>query len=354
MAKKKSEIREWMHAVLIAFILVILIRTFIFEAFTIPSSSMEKSLLIGDYILVSKIKYGPRIPQTPLSFPFSQQTLPFTDNVNSYLNWIKIPYTRLMGYSKIKNNDAVVFNYPMEEERPVDQRTHYIKRCIAISGDTLEIKQAEIFINSKKISSPEAAQFNYRIKTTNKELDPSRLKKFGITEGGKTSNKGDYSFNLTRAVADSLSTIKNVETINLATERKNSYSDFIFPNDEKFAWNLDNFGPTVVPKARDTIHLNMKNISLYKRIIEVYEKNDLEINHDSIIINNKLSDKYIFKMNYYFMMGDNRHNSSDSRFWGFVPEDHIVGKAIFILVSVDKTESFLNKIRWNRCFSRIQ
>ena len=290
MKKRKSEIKEWLSALIIALVLVIIIRAFVFEAFTIPSSSMEKSLLVGDYILVSKIIYGPRLPITPLAFPFSQQKLPFTDKVNSYLDWLSFPYFRFPGFSKIKNNDNVVFNYPMEEEHPVDQRMHYIKRCVAIAGDTLEIKDAEVFINNKQTDVPENAQFGYHIKLNDKELEAEKLKKLGITEGGKTSNRGDFSFNLTPSIADSLKKFKNVDAININLERKNVYTDFIFPSNEKFPWNMDNLGPLVIPKAGDSVDLNLTKLSIYKRIISVYEHNELQIKNDSIFIN----DRYIF------------------------------------------------------------
>lgn len=342
-----------MNAVIIAVILVIIVRVFVFEAFTIPSTSMEKTLLVGDYILVSKIKYGSRIPMTPLAFPFSQQTLPFTENINSYLEWIKIPYVRLPGSSTIKNNDVVVFNFPMEENRPVDQRTHYVKRCIAIAGDILELKESAVFINSKILVEPENVQFGYNIKTNEKDLDAEKLQELGITEGGRISNRGDYSFNLTHAAADSIKAFKNVEGITINSEKKDVFSDYIFPLNKKFPWNVDNFGPLIIPKAGDSVSISVVNLPLYQRIIRDYEKNDLEIKHDSIFINHQYVHTYIFKMNYYFMMGDNRHNSSDSRFWGFVPEDHIVGKAVVILTSINKKGNIFHKIRWERCFSLI-
>lgn len=324
------------------------------EAFTIPTPSMEKTLLAGDFVLVSKINYGPRIPHTPLSFPFSHQKLPFSENANSFLDWIKIPYSRIPGFSEIKNNDIVVFNYPMEDEYPVDQRTHYIKRCVAIAGDTFEVKNGAILINNKELEMPENLQFSYHVKSTATDINPKTLEKMGVSEGGKTSNRGDYSLMLTTGIAAKIKHLKDVSSVNILYEKQGVYNDYIFPNNKKMPWNIDNYGPLVIPKAGDTLTLDTINLSLYHRIISVYEKNDLQVKNDSIFINGKYATTYTFKMNYYFMMGDNRHNSADSRFWGFVPEDHIVGKAVFILLSLNKEADWKNKIRWERCFSSLK
>ncbi len=351
--KKKSSIREWLKAIVFAFLTILLFRVFFFEAFTIPSPSMEKSLLTGDYILVSKLSYGPRIPNTLLSFPFAHQRLPFTENTNSYLDWIKIPYERLFGTPVIKHNDVVVFNYPMEEEHPVDQRTYYIKRCTAIPGDTLEVREGLVYINGKGSDVPEKLQFNYKIKTNADTINSDSLKRLGITEGDKMRNKGEYWFTLTAENAVKIKKLGHVLNADPLLEKKGNYSDYMFPENEHFLWNVDFFGPIYIPKAGDSIRLNIDSLPLYQRIISVYEKNDLRISGDSIFINNKYSTHYKFKMNYFFMMGDNRHNSADSRFWGFVPEDHIVGKTVMVLMSIDKTGG-KSSIRWNRWFKGLK
>ncbi|MES2590388.1 MAG: signal peptidase I [Bacteroidota bacterium] len=345
--------KEWLKAIVFAFITILLIRVFFFEAFTIPSPSMEKTLLTGDYVLVSKVSYGPRLPNTLLSFPFAHQRLPFTESTHSYLDWIKIPYKRLFGAPEVKHNDVLVFNYPMEEEHPVDQRTYYIKRCVAISGDTLEIRDGQVYINDVYNDVAEKLQFNYKVITDKDSMDSDTLTKLGITEGGKMRNKGEYWFTLNAENVDKLKQVANVSSVIPMIEKKGSYSDYMFPENEHFLWNVDFFGPIYIPKAGDSVELNTESLPLYERIIRVYEKNDLSVSNDSIFVNNIYSNHYTFKMNYFFMMGDNRHNSADSRFWGFLPEDHIVGKAVVILLSIDKSEGE-SHIRQDRWFRKVQ
>lgn len=313
---------------------------------------MEKSLLTGDYILVSKLSYGPRLPYTLLSFPFAHQRLPFTENTNSYLDWIKIPYNRLSGAPDIEHNDVVVFNYPMEDEHPIDQRVYYIKRCVAIAGDTLEIKSGKVYINGEYNDVPEKLQFNYKVLTDTDTIDSDALTKLGITEGGKMHNKGEYWFTLNTENIEQLKQVAHVTSVEPLLEKKGSYSDYMFPENEHFLWNVDFFGPLYIPKSGDSVELNMESIPLYERIISVYEKNILRFSNDSIFINDKYSTQYTFKMDYFFMMGDNRHGSADSRFWGFVPEDHIVGKTVLVLLSIDKSETGSN-IRWDRWFKGL-
>lgn len=313
---------------------------------------MEKSLLTGDYILVSKLSYGPRVPNTLLSFPFAHQRLPFTENINSYLDWISIPYKRLFGSPDIERNDIVVFNYPMEDEHPIDQRIYYIKRCVAISGDTLEIRNGQVYINNTYNDVPEKLQFNYKILADTDTIDSDTLTKLGITEGGKMHNKGEYWFTLNIENVDKVKQIAHVSSVEALLEKKGSYSDYMFPDNDHFLWNVDFFGPIYIPKAGDSVQLNIESLPLYERIISVYEKNILRFSNDSIFINDKYSTRYTFKMNYFFMMGDNRHNSADSRFWGFVPENHIVGKTVLVLLSIDKSDAGSN-IRWDRWFKTV-
>jgi signal peptidase I len=351
--KKQSTTIEWLKAIMFAFITIILFRIFFFEAFTIPSPSMEKSLLTGDYIVVSKLSYGARIPITPLSFPFVHQRLPFTENINSYLEWISIPYYRLFGSPKIKNNDVVVFNYPLQYNYPIDQRIYFVKRCVAVSGDTLEVRAGQVYINGAYNDLPEKLQFNYKVLTDNDSIDRDALKQLKLTEGGHMHNKGGYWFTLDLKNVEKIKKVPHVTSVTLMLEKKGSYSDYMFPGNEHFLWNVDFFGPIYIPKAGDSVKLNIDSLPLYERIISVYEKNKLRVSNDSIFINNKYSTHYTFKMNYFFMMGDSRHNSADSRFWGFLPEDHVVGKAKWILMSINKSDE--NKtIRWERWFKRIE
>jgi len=351
---KKGVTREWFDAIVFAVIAATIIRMFFIEAFTIPTPSMEKSLLVGDFLFVSKVSYGARIPNTPLSFPFAHHTLPLTDSTKSYVEWLKLPYHRIPGFSKIKNNDVVVFNYPMEDFRPVDKRENYIKRCVAIPGDELQVINKVLYINGEIAEKLEGMQYSYHVKTDGNSLNPRILSKMDITEGGMISNQGDYRLALTENSKEKLSSFSSVKEINTLSEPEDSYAEYIFPKNKKFRFNKDNFGPIIIPKKGVTIALSIENISLYKRLITVYEGNELEIDSNKILINGKEDTTYTFAMDYYFMMGDNRDNSADSRFWGFVPDDHIVGKAVMIWFSLDKAKSWFSKIRWSRIFNSIE
>lgn len=397
---RKGSLLEWVDALIFAVVAASIIRALFIEAYTIPTSSMEKTLLVGDYLFVSKFHYGPRLPMTLLSFPFTHHTLPFTKYTKAYWEWIKLPLKRLKGFQKIKNNDIVVFNYPdgdtvilqrqnesyyqvvrsaemtMQNQlgeayrkgmgreliwqqydviaRPVDKRENYIKRCVVTPGDTLEIKDRQLYINGKPAKNPENLQYQYTIVTDGTPFNPKFLQKMDITEGGM-SGAGNYVYPLSAAKAEKISKSKNVKFMSVRNNPAGEYAYYIFPHDSaNYRWNEDNFGPLVIPKKGMTIEINTKNILLYDRIIDVYENNDLEIKGDKIYINGKEATTYTFKMDYYWMMGDNRHNSADSRFWGFIPEDHIVGKALFIWLSLDKNKSlFKGKIRWKRIFKAI-
>ncbi len=359
-SKKKTKLREWTDAIVFAVVAATLIRMFLIEAYTIPTSSMEKSLLIGDFLFVSKVSYGARVPNTPLAFPFTHHSFPeklignipfpFVGGKQSYLEWIKWPYKRLAGFGSIKNNDVVVFNYPMEDFRPVDKRENYIKRCVGTPGDTLEVVDRVLHINGKPNEEPEKMQFNYNVKTDGGSINPKVLDKLDITEGGRVSSAGDYNLRMTSEAADKVKKFPNVEHVDVASMPRGVYADYIFPKNKDFPWNVDNYGPIYIPKEGMTIELTVDNLPLYERLITVYEENELKVTGNTIYINGEETSQYTFDMDYYFMMGDNRHNSADSRFWGFVPEDHIVGKAVFIWFSVDRNGG---GIRWSRIFRFI-
>lgn len=352
--EKKSPLREWIDAILFAVVAATIIRMFFIEAYTIPTSSMEKSLLIGDFLFVSKFNYGPRIPNTPLSFPFAHHTMPLL-GTQSYLEWIKLPYMRIPGFQKIKNDDVVVFNYPMEDFRPVDKRENYIKRCVAIGGDSLKVINGVVYINGKRQKDIEGMQYNYSLRTDGTGFNQKVLAKLDVTEGGQTSNFGDFTYTLTASNAEKLKKFPNVKNLDVAWQAKGQYADYIFPNEPSLPWNVDNYGPLYIPKEGDKIELTPKNLAIYRRAIQVYEGNKVEVVNGKVMINGSEASHYTFKMNYYFMMGDNRHNSADSRFWGFVPEDHVVGKALFIWLSLNSNENnIVKKIRWNRFFKIIR
>ncbi len=381
---KKSVAREWTDAIIFAVVAATIIRTFLIEAYTIPTSSMEKSLLVGDYLFVSKIAYGPKLPNTPLSFPFVHHTLPLTKDTKSYLEWIHFPDFRFPGLGKVKRNDAVVFNYPAGDTvstrfqsnisyytlvkeygrkrvwsdkrnfgniiyRPVDKRENYIKRCIGLPGDTLQIIDRKVYINGKENHDPGLKEFQYHVITDGNSINPKILDKLNITEGGRTSIPGEFVYVLTAKARDALKKLPIVKKVIPFDKPAGIWDRDIFPYDSLHKWNRDNYGPIWIPKKDATIKLTIKNISIYRRVIRVYEGNKFKEKEGKFYINGKQTDHYTFKMNYYWMMGDNRHNSADSRYWGFVPQNHIVGKAEFVWLSLDPNKSLLDgKIRWNK------
>jgi signal peptidase I len=379
------EIIDWSFAIISAIILVVFIRTFIIEAYTIPTPSMERTLMVGDYLFVSKISYGPKLPNTPVAFPFAHNTMPFSHK-KSYSEKVQWPYKRLAGLTHVKNNDVVVFNFPEGDTvvvefpdqnyytlvrrygrdaildqyhilaRPVDKRENFVKRCIGIPGDTLLITHTSIYINNLPLTDPDNVQYNYYIRTTGQKIEDNKLAGLDITASDQLNdpNEENYVFSLTRSQASGMRNMSNVAKVTRLenTNRNLSYLSY-FPYDPVFSWNEDNFGPLVIPKKGMTVNLTAENLPVYRRIIEVYEKNKLDVKDNIIRINDKPSDTYTFSMNYYFMMGDNRHNSADSRIWGFVPEDHIVGKAVLVWLSVDKNKKSFKKIRWNRMLKKI-
>jgi signal peptidase I len=355
--KKKSEVRSWIDAIGFAVIAATLLRTFLIEAYTIPTSSMEKSMLIGDFLFVSKVAYGPRVPMTPIAFPLVHHTMPI-GNGKSYTEAVKLPYHRMKGLGEIERNDCVVFNWPAETlGRPVDKKENYVKRCVGVPGDKIELIDAQLMVNDAPQEEPEGMkkQWHYNVSTKGTGLNPNILyEKYDITEGGYGRNKNEYNLTLTNESRDAIQNFTNVTSVKRQYEKGGIYADYIFPHDKNFKWNVDNFGPITVPAAGETVSITTENLSIYKDIIERYENNKLEVVAGEIYINDKVATTYTFAMDYFWMMGDNRHNSADSRFWGFVPENHIVGKALFVWMSWDKNAKGLKKIRWNRLFSSVK
>ncbi|HXH19245.1 MAG TPA: signal peptidase I [Chitinophagales bacterium] len=354
---KRSAAREWTDALIFAVVAATIIRAFIIEAYTIPTSSMEKTLLVGDFLFVSKFHYGARVPMTPLAFPFAHHTMPLI-GTKSYLDWVQLPYYRLPKLQDIQRNDIVVFNWPQEDFRPVDKRENYIKRCVGIPGDTVEVIAGILYVNGEKAYEPENMQYQYYVQTDGSAINPKAIQELDITDGGRVpSNKGLYLLSLTSKSYKAVKKFGNVKNTERKIMPKGNVEPqrYYFPPDlKKFPWNVDYYGPIVVPKKGASVKLTLDNLPLYERIISLYEGNRLEKKDGRIFINGQETDSYTFKMNYYWMMGDNRLNSEDSRFWGFVPEDHIVGKAWIIWLSLDKNKSLFGKVRWNRMFSLIK
>lgn len=355
--KKKSHVREWIEAVVVAFFGVIILKAIVFEPFAIPSDSMSGTLMAGDYVVVNKLRFGARMPITPLTIPFTHQTI---FGAQSYSDIWQLPYMRIPGYAEIERNDVIVFNFPAEDEFPMDGRlneyptdhkTHFIKRCIAIPGDSITIKDKVVYINGEELAAPAKSVFNFVIKADTSKKDSLDFKKYGMVRESQQGKYAYYTITLRQSTADSLKLNPNIISVEPELSPSGSYDETVFPHEEKLSWNLDNFGPLVVPKEGMTITLHPDSLSLWERIIVNYEHNELSVNGDSVYINGKYARTYTFQMNYYFVMGDNRHFSMDSRYWGFVPEDHIVGVATTILFSYDRNAG---SVRWDRLFEGIE
>jgi signal peptidase I len=333
---------------------VLFLQNFVGETYFIPSESMEDELLPGDFIWVSKCTYGPRIPETLLNIPFTKSNFPFSATIHSYLKWIELPYLRLPGYRKIKRNDIVAFNFPAEDGIPTDKKDNFIKRCIGLPGDTIEIDDKNVLINGTAAAAIPKAKYSYEVFATVDSLCSYLYKTLNITEGGLISADNKYIFLMTEAESDSVSKMSGVLLVKRLSVQYAGTD--MFPGGIFSYWNKDNYGPIVVPKKGQTIHLNVDSMALYSRIITTYEKHSMGIQHDSIFIDGHYATTYTFKMNYYFMLGDNRDNSDDSRYWGFVPEDHIIGKASFIFLSLKQNlaHSMWRGINWSRSFSFIR
>lgn len=405
----------WVDAIVFALVAVYFVNLYFFQNYVIPSSSLEKSLLVGDYLFVSKMSYGARIPQTPLHMPLTQHTLPVF-NCKSYLEWIQWDYKRVGGLGSVQLNDIVVFNFPagdsvatsipaddlyrlsydagkqlsqpvdmsrltLEQQRqvfayyytagrkyidenpqlygkviarPVDRRENYVKRCVGLPGQTLEIKNRIVYLDGKPNKEPDNVQYRYIVRT--KGMLPDDLcHELGISQEDRMMyypEESVYNLPLTEKAKAALLARKDVV---LSIENMpDEPIDGLYPVNKITGWTLDNYGPVWIPKKGETIDLTLDNLPMYERPIHAYEGNSIDVKDGKIYINGQETTRYTFKMDYYWMMGDNRHNSADSRFWGFVPEDHIVGKPIFIWLSLDQDRGWLDgKIRWNRLFKFV-
>lgn len=416
--KKPNAIVEWIDAIVFALVAVYLINIFLFQNYKIPTPSLEKSLLVGDHLFVSKVSYGPRMPNTPLAFPLVQNTFSSETNIKSYSDWPQWSYKRLKGISNVKHNDIVVFNFPAGDTvpfnannpdyynqmmiygfgeasqnpkllpqkpfgsdwernnyfkaigrkyihahpehfgqvvyRPVDRRDNYVKRCIALPGDVFEVKSNQVYINGKAVENPEGLQHNYIVETDGTALNDRFFERLGISKadrGGRSGN--NYYLPLTKAMVEKCKQMGFIKSITIDEEIPDNSGLRVFPYSKDYNWSRDNFGPLKMPQKGETVDINVTNLPIYERIITAYEGNTLKYKDGKIFINGKETAQYTFKMDYYFMLGDNRHNSLDSRSWGFVPEDHIVGKPILVWLSLDKDKSFPANIRWDRFFKIV-
>ena len=352
--KKKSAAREWVDALLFAVIAASLIRWLLLEPFTIPTASMEKSLLVGDFLFVSKMHYGTRTPKTIIQMPLTHQKIWGTD-LPSYSDAVQLPYFRLPGFTSVKRNDVVVFNYPVEFEYPVDLKTNYIKRAIGIPGDVLEIRDTQVYINGELGENPEERQFSYDV-LTNRALNADFFDQHGINPDSyyPFSDNSGYMVFATDEMVESLRNSPAITSVTIRKSKEGQGDPNIFPDGANYGWNKDFFGPLEIPAEGWSIELTPENVQKYGFTIEKYEGHDnVRIEGDELFIEGQKVDSYTFKQDYYFMMGDNRHDSLDSRYWGFVPEDHIVGKAWFLWLSLEKHKTMFNKIRWSRFFNPI-
>lgn len=443
--KTARKVMSWVDAIIFALVAVYFVHLYFFQNYVIPTSSLEKTLLVGDYLFVSKVNYGPRKPQTPLSMPLTQHTLPVF-GCKSYIDAIQWDYERVGGFESVDRDDIVVFNYPAGDvattnpnvidlhsmcygiglelnrdlqgvdtlspalarplyekiykdgfnyiarnpgefgevvRRPVDRRENYVKRCVGLPGEQLEIRDKVIYINDKPLPFPKNVQFNYRVALTRSLTEEQRndygisvedLQSLQVVPARQLNDALRAEFGLSAGYVDTLRRTNKsllMGELPLTTANYNrfkadrrlcksikvveqDYTQGIYPLNGNTGWTVDNYGPVWIPKKGRSVELTLDNLAIYERPIVVYEGNSLEVKNGKIFINGKESDSYTFRMDYYWMMGDNRHNSADSRCWGFVPEDHIVGRALFVWLSLDKDRGWFDgKIRWNRMFRSV-
>lgn len=366
----RKNVSRWVPDILFPVVLATLVHTYFLQPFVIPTSSLEKTLLVGDFLIVGKFNYGARVPTTPFALPMVHDTIYLT-KIRSYLSYPQLPYLRLPAIEKVKRNDITVFNWPVDTvryfrdrsgihvDKPLDKKSNYVKRTVAVAGDTLSIKDGVLYINSKPSLYPKSTKLQYsywvKLKPNVGVLTPEYMyQKFNITDPFFQVEPQLYLFtSLTDEVASQLKSNPNIEEVKKRLEPEGKYKSEIFPHSPNYAWNEDNMGPIEVPYKGKTQALTVENLPLYKRIIQDYEGNTLNVEGNVIYINGIPTTSYTFKQDYYWMMGDNRHNSEDSRYWGFVPEDHIIGKPLIVWMSFDKNASGFDKIRWDRLFTVV-
>lgn len=384
--EKRNSLLDWLDAIIFAVVVVTFINIFFFQAFKIPSSSMESTLLTGDHLFVSKLAYGPKIPETPLTIPFTHNVIFGKESYSTLLHW---KYRRLKGFRNVRRGDCVVFNFPNGDTvltrdpgedyyalcrtigkeraisaygpvivRPSDKKDHYVKRCVAVAGDTLRIVDGRVMIGKDSLEVWPGQQTSYRVETNGTTINPRTLEKIGlnVNELWYDQNLPGYPMmSLTRGMVAKIASCPNVisvkENVDVAPPDYPDSPSLIFPFTDDSGWTRDNFGPLWIPAKGSTVSLSEENLPLYERIIRDYEHHTLEVTADGrILIDSVEADSYTFAQDYYFMMGDNRHNSLDSRYWGFVPEDHIVGRPSVVWLSTDAGKPFPKNIRWRRFF----
>ncbi|MBB1192709.1 signal peptidase I [Flavobacterium sp. SOK18b] len=369
----QNKTADTISSILFAVVVATLVHTYAIQPYTIPTPSLEKSLLVGDFLFVSKMNYGARVPMTTVALPMVHDSIPLTHK-KSYLSWPQLPYLRLPGIQNIKRTDIVVFNWPVDTVykffdtskrrayKPIDKKSNYVKRCVGVPGDNLSIVNGDVYIDGKILQLPERAkpQFSYKVALDGKTpIDLEYLfKELDITDRAFFTNEAKRDTIYLSALTDAgAQVLKNTPGITAVIKQiaagvdQANFGKGVFPHLKK--WNSDNYGPIYIPEQGKTVALNIENLPFYKTIIDDYENNQLQVNGTEIRINGKIAKEYTFKQNYYWMMGDNRNNSEDSRYWGFVPENHIVGKPIFIWLSIDPNGKGINKIRWDRVFTTV-
>ncbi len=373
--RPRTSTGEWVSSILFAVVAATIVHTYFMQPYTIPTSSLEKTLLVGDFLFVSKFHYGARTPITPIALPMVHDVIPVVKS-QSYVNGPDYPYFRFPGFQKIKRNDIVVFNWPVDTMvnilnpsvgtyiKPLDKKTNYVKRCVGLPGDSLSVRDGYVYINGKQNDLPNRAklQFSYAVRTSSMINSDILMSRYDITDGSQydSANKVYYF----SAVSDaSIAKLKNhpsvIEIISLRAA-PDKPMDGIFPNDKQYAWNTDHFGPIYIPEAGKTVDITPESIPFYRQIIEVYEGRELGIDNKitqlgtQVLLNGSPITQYTFKMNYYWMMGDNRNNSQDARAWGYVPFNHVVGKPVFVWFSWNSNaKGITNKIRWERLFTTV-